>query len=270
MNFLCTTLFRNVSIGFCLLTFSTANTAQVPFTGSAKYALKQTASTIIKKTQPKPDAASGAAKSKAALRTGTTSYQAKIESGTQTVKVTTKRTITEEGGAWVITEIAQSQQGQARDQITLEKASLKPLKRSVKQGPMMLDLVFKEDKVIGTMTTNGNTNPVDIDISGPVFSDGAGFDAYISTLPLAVGYTTTLSIFNLQKLKPQNVQLSVTGSERVTVPAGTFEAFKLSSKSLESDLSTTEYWIAKETRKVLKAVLSLPQAGVTITAELMP
>lgn len=261
-----TNLFRTALAFTLLLTSSHSIFAQLPAINS----LKQTASTLIKTSPPKSETESGVAKPKFDLKVGTLSYQARIESGSQTIKLTTKRTIAEENGVWVITEIAQSDQGEARDQTTLEKITLKPLKRSVKQGPLMLDLTFKQNKVIGTMTASGKTSPIDLDITESIISDGAGMDAFISSLPLAENFKTTIHIFNLQRMQPQEVQMNVIGSEKVTVPAGTFEAFKLTSKATEINADTTQYWIAKDTHKILKAVLTLQQAGVTITAELMP
>ena len=49
----------------------------------------------------------------------------------------------------------------------------------------------------------------------------------IATLPLAEGYTTTFRNFDVQKQKPTLKQLKVVGTEEVTVPAGTFKAFKV-------------------------------------------
>ena len=66
-------------------------------------------------------------------------------------------------------------------------------------------------------------------------------------------------------------QLKVLGSESVTVPAGTFEAFKVEITSADNDVDKTTVWIAKDTRRALKisAVLAALNGG-TITSELMP
>jgi hypothetical protein len=65
------------------------------------------------------------------------------------------------------------------------------------------------------------------------------------------------------------VQLEVVGSESVTVPAGTFDAFKVELSS-GADGSKTTMWVAKDSRKVAKFVGVRPQMqGATITTELL-
>jgi hypothetical protein len=59
------------------------------------------------------------------------------------------------------------------------------------------------------------------------------------------------------------------GSESVTVPAGTFDAFKVELTSADGGSDKETVWIAKDTRKQLKmsAVLS-SMGGATMTSEL--
>jgi len=67
------------------------------------------------------------------------------------------------------------------------------------------------------------------------------------------------------------VRLAVNGSETITVPAGTFEAFKVQISPAGSTNDKTVVWIAKNTRQPVKVVSSSPaMAGATMTAELLP
>jgi hypothetical protein len=63
-------------------------------------------------------------------------------------------------------------------------------------------------------------------------------------LPLAEGYTTMCRNFDPQTQKVRTIQLVVGGTESVTVPAGTFEAFKVDITS-SAGHSITE-WVAKD------------------------
>jgi len=65
------------------------------------------------------------------------------------------------------------------------------------------------------MSMNGQSKPVDAAVGGPVFADSAGAPQVIASLPLAEGYSTTFRNFDLQKQKPQLMQLKVTGVESV-------------------------------------------------------
>jgi hypothetical protein len=92
----------------------------------------------------------------------------------------------------------------------------------------------------------------------------------IAALPLADGYRTTFRNFDLQSQKPKLMQLTVADSEDVTVPAGTFQAYKIEISSSEGAEKMT-MWVAKASRKTVKYQALLPQmGGATLTAELMP
>ena len=58
-------------------------------------------------------------------------------------------------------------------------------------------------------------------------------------------------------------QLKVLGSESVTVPAGTFDAYKLEIVA-DNDADKQTVWIDKATRKVLKISAVLPNLNGAI------
>ena len=103
-----------------------------------------------------------------------------------------------------------------------------------------------------------------------MFADGAGAFEVIASLPLADGYTATFRNFDLQKQKPQIKQLKVLGSESITVPAGTFEAYKVEIVDSANDADKQTVWIAKDSRKVLKiTTVLLNFGGALLTSELI-
>jgi hypothetical protein len=161
--------------------------------------------------------------------------------------------------------------GAGTDTSTLEKGSLVLRKRSVKQGPVAITVDFAGGKATGNMSMNGQDRPVSADLGGELFGDGAGAQQVIACLPLADGYTVTFRNFDLQKQKPKLMQLKVTGSETVTVPAGKFEAFKVEITSADGGSDQSTVWIAKDSRQVVKVSSVMAQmGGAKMTAELMP
>jgi hypothetical protein len=118
---------------------------------------------------------------------------------------------------------------------------------------------------------NGQAKPIDADLGGTLFADGAGSFEVIAALPLAEGYGVGFRNFDVQKQKPQTKQLKVVGVESVTVPAGTFEAYKIEIVDTENDADKQTVWIAKDTRRVLKVTAVLPSLqGALLTSELTP
>jgi hypothetical protein len=63
----------------------------------------------------------------------------------------------------------------------------------------------------------------------------------------------------------------VVGTESVTVPAGTFDAYKVEILDTENDADKQTIWIDKTTRRVLKISAVLPSLnGAILTSELTP
>jgi dipeptidyl aminopeptidase/acylaminoacyl peptidase len=205
------------------------------------------------------------------LAPGTFNYKSTIATGTQTMSLTTSTAIKEESGVWVVTETAKTPMGEIVDTTVLEKVTLALAKRSVRQGPVAIDLEFKDNKATGTMAMSGQSKPVSVDLGGALFADGAGALQAIAALPLADGYSTTIRNFDLQKQKVALKQLKVAGTEEVTVPAGTFKAWKVEISSAEGDAGTQTVWVATDSRKPVKLTASLPQmGGAMLTSELQP
>jgi dipeptidyl aminopeptidase/acylaminoacyl peptidase len=214
-------------------------------------------------------AAVGVPKVVASFHPGSASYQGKIEAGGQTIPMSITQTIEEKGGAWVVTGTAKMPMGDAVDVTTLDKTTLVPRKRSIKQGPAAIELAFEGGQASGTVAMGGDPKPVSVDLGGELFADGAGSHEAIGALPLAEGYTTTFRNFDVRQQKVQLKQAKVVGSEDVAVPAGTFNAWKVEIASAEGEPGTTTIWVAKDSRKVVKTVATLPQmGGAVVTTEL--
>ena len=220
--------------------------------------------TLTKKIDP---AAVGVPKPATELHAGTANYAVRIEVAGQKIDLATTSEIKEEGGNWVVTETMTTPMGPAVDRGVLEKGTLVLRKRSITQGPVSVDFESRDGKVKGEMKMNGQARPIAIDAGGELFADGPGATDVVATLPLAEGYSTTFRNFDAQAQQVRPVQLKVLGSEKVTVPAGTFDAFKV--EVATSGGPTATYWIAKDPRRVVKVVAVLPQMnGATMTIEL--
>ena len=203
----------------------------------------------------------------APLAVGTAIWQAKIEANGQTMPMTVTREVKEDGATLVVNEVAKLSFGDVVDLTVLDKTTLVPLKRSVKQGPMVIELAFAGGKATGTMAMGGDPKPVSVDLGGELFADGAGANDVLALLPLAEGYTTTFRNLDVQKQKAELKQLKVTGREEVTVPAGTFKAWKVEITSAEGEPGQTTLWVSDD-HKPVKVVATIPQMGnAVVTAE---
>jgi dipeptidyl aminopeptidase/acylaminoacyl peptidase len=205
------------------------------------------------------------------LEAGTYKYQAKIEMGGQQVALSVSTTIAEDGGSWVATDVIDTPQGAVTEVSTMEKGTLIARKLSLKQGPVSVDVTFSGGKADGNMNMNGQDKPISVDLGGPLFADAAGSKQSIACLPLAEGFSATYRNFDVLKQKVKLMQLNVSGMESVTVPAGTFDAYKVEISSADGGDDKETLWITKDSHKAVKesAVLA-SMGGAILTQELLP
>jgi dipeptidyl aminopeptidase/acylaminoacyl peptidase len=204
------------------------------------------------------------------LQAGTSSYNAAMSAGGQSMKMDVTQTVVDEGETWVVTEAAALPTGEVTDKTVLDRKSLVVRSREIRQGPIAIDLKFADGKASGTFSMSGQEKPLAVDLGGELFADGAGAHSALGTLPLAEGYTTTFRNFDVQAAKPTVKEAKVTAIEEVTVPAGTFKAWKVEIASAEGDPGQQTVWIDTATRKVVKVFATLPRmAGATLTSELV-
>jgi dipeptidyl aminopeptidase/acylaminoacyl peptidase len=211
------------------------------------------------------------AKVVAALTPGKYNYQVKVKLGERAIDLKQSTTIAEEGGGWRVTEVSLTPAGEVTDVGALDRASLALLKRDVKQGPVTVTIEVKDNKASGSMSINGAAKPISVETGGPLFADGPGAAFVLGCLPLAEGYATSFRVLDLQKQKAVALQAKVIGSEKVTVPAGEFDVWKLTLYTEETGAERGSVWIAKDSRKPVKMTATLAtMGGATMTSELVP
>jgi hypothetical protein len=131
-----------------------------------------------------------------------------------------------------------------------------------------INLKYTDDLVSGTMNMAGNETPVKVDLEGGLFADGAGSGRAIAALPLKEGYSTTFRNFDVMRQRVAIKQAKVTGIEEVTVPAGTFKAWKVEIASAEGEPGSQTLWVDTESRRVVKTSGMLAN-GAQVTSELV-
>jgi dipeptidyl aminopeptidase/acylaminoacyl peptidase len=218
----------------------------------------------------KVEVASSSPKPAVDLTAGTSTYKARLEAGGQTIPIDVTHTVVAGDGVWLVTETATMPMGTMSEESTIGKGTLIVQKRVMHQGPASVEVAFANDKAAGKMSMNGQDRPITADLGGVIFADGASTNDAIAALPLAEGYTTTFRNFDIMRQQVKPRVLKVIGSEKVTVPAGEFDAWKVSVTPAEGTGETTTLWVNKADRRVVKITNVLPEMnGATATAELV-
>lgn len=205
------------------------------------------------------------------LQAGRYPYQAKISVGGQEIPMKVTTELREADGAWLATDTMETPMGPVSDEGRLDATTLVALGRRVKQGPVAIEIEFGENKATGKMAMNGQERPIAADLGGALLADGPGSAHVVGALALADGFSTVVRSFDVQTQKVRLIKLAVTGSERVTVPAGEFDCFKVERTSAEGGAERSTIWIDKASRKPVKTTAVMPQMnGATMLMELQP
>ena len=183
-------------------------------------------------------------------------------------------TKTEVGGVpvWRLISEQTSPMGSAADTFDIDAKTLMPIHRSFSQGPITAQVTYTANAAKGVIKMGTNEMPVDVSFPAPVFGDDAALETALIALPLKPGYKTTYRMFNTQMQKVRLMSLEVTGTENVTVPAGTFDVFKVEIKPLDGETGGggTVFVSEDDPRCLVRGTFQLPASagGGTLTAEL--
>lgn len=203
------------------------------------------------------------------LRPGKYKYKAKVEVEGESMSLKMSTEIKEKDGAWQVTDQLGMMMMSMKDSAVLEKGTLVMLKRSMSEAGAKVDIAFHGGKVAGAMKMQGKKSEIDLEIGGPVFGEGPGFAQVIACLPLAEGYSTVFRNFDLQKQKARAMRLEVAGSEKIEVPAGWFDTWRVELMSAEGGPEKSTVWVSKEDRQAVKLTMVMVElAGARLEAEL--
>lgn len=157
------------------------------------------------------------------------------------------------------------------DSLVFNATTLAPVLATSAQamGPMTANgrVTIANGKATGTVQQPGpngvQTTPVDVAIPAGTILDGA--DALlIPTIDFSDGLSVTFKTFDGKSGKTKDYTLKVVGKEPVTVPAGTFEAWKTEVTSDEM----AQIWVSTaEPRKILMLRLESQQLEMKRTSK---
>lgn len=145
---------------------------------------------------------------------------------------TATNALAKEGDIWVSTQQVKAGPTDQRTEVRFA-ADLTPVSysMSVSGGPASIEsqLSYANGRVTGEAKLPpqaGGDKTVDTEVvGGTLLPEMEAFALMVSDL--VAGQTLTLPLYNLQSDGVVNATFNVTGTEQVTVPAGTFEAFRI-------------------------------------------
>jgi dipeptidyl aminopeptidase/acylaminoacyl peptidase len=190
-------------------------------------------------------------------------YKGNVRSGGQEIVLEVVRSVTKaslgDAATWRIATTQTSGGESAVDTFDLDATTLLPLRWGVRQGNATVVVTFAGTTVKGIVRMGPQEMPIDATLAAPVFGDGSALETILGAFPLAPGYEATLRTFDFQMQKTRSMTLKVTGSETVTVAAGTYECFAVELKPIGDDSGASRIWVsAKDPRCMIRGSFDLP------------
>jgi len=191
---------------------------------------------------------------------GTMQYTTSFSVQGRDINVDVTRTVKQHGEVMHIIDQAQTPMGAAVDTFVVDAETLMPQRRSTKQGAATIALEYGEEQITGSMSGPMGQADIDKALDAPVLGDGGALEVYLSALPLADGYATTFRVFSFQQQQVRPMQLEVTGTETVEVPAGTFDTYVVEMTPLDgNDAGTSTMHVAMDApHTIVKSTSKLP------------
>ncbi|MEN9609749.1 MAG: Prolyl tripeptidyl peptidase precursor [Bacteroidota bacterium] len=191
-------------------------------------------------------------------------YHSTIQLGGAWVGSDLTRQITIEKGNWVVSEKTTSVFGNSLEINTIDQKSMRPVKRVLENGQLKIELDYTPTLIKGNVIGGSVDRVIALHTEEPILTDGAGIDLVIGSLPLREGFIGYYRTFNPQSHQVKINQVKVVGVERVSVPAGSFESFKVEFKPINGDQATT-FWIEKGRAVKMMTTLTHLNDAVMIT-----
>jgi hypothetical protein len=195
------------------------------------------------------------------LKPGTATYRVTIEARGQSSTLHLTRTIKSVNGSWLVTNTATRPGHVETDVSIVEKRTLIIRKRVFHDGRASADLTFAGTRITGTIEDASGKSSIDNDAGGVIFADGSAGEDVLAALPLASNYSVEFRNFNLGSQLVKTLHLRVMDTETVTVPAGTFDTWKVIVTPINGGSDTYGLWVDKRTHRVVKEMVSVPSLG---------
>ena len=200
----------------------------------------------------------------AALRPGSWTYQSSMVRGGQSVELA-RRVLTVApatvGGeaAWLILDVTEARGQTMTDSLLVRRADLRPLSRAAQMGPLRLETRFGGDSITGSLSApDAPAAPIAMPAGSGLVANMGMLEAAFTLLPLQVGWKGVVRqlVPNPSGLAVMPLELTVTGEEAVTVPAGSFPSWTVTAASAGVE---QRLWLSKADGRLLKVSATPPQ-----------
>jgi hypothetical protein len=172
------------------------------------------------------------------------------------------------GDTWMLLDAQTNAMVSLSDTLVMSSSDLGPVSRSFKMdspmGAANLALTYTPDSVKGALQAPGQSQTIAAKNVKGALSNDAVLLLALGRMPLATGWTGRLDLLNPANGALLPLTLRVSGTEKVTVPAGTFDTFVV---EMTGGPAPVSYYVSKD-GPVVRTVQTVPQMGGTMESVL--
>ena len=161
---------------------------------------------------------------------------------------------------WRVTTTNESELGTSVDTLYLGAADLRPLYRTIEEGPLRLALDYAIDVIKGTVTMPEDEQvPIDVPLNRPVVGH---LETALSVMPIEPGFDVRLRNFDPMLNKLRHWAVTVVDAETVTTPTGSIDAYRVELRDAEDSAGEPGiYWLSQTApHRIVKSESTLPTA----------
>ena len=206
-----------------------------------------------------------------AIRAGVWTYAARVEMGADRQDLGSRNvSISLTGGdtaAWLVVMNAEMEGQALLDSVIMRRADLRPVSRHAILGRTDLTLVVVDSVAHGLLRMDSTVVPLNVRLGPRSFLSYYALRAALTELPLQNGWTGQAGVLELGG-EPAFAALTlrVEGEERVTVPAGEFDCWRLAVSGPGID---EHYWVSKVSREVIRTREPFGPPGAIMQLDLL-
>lgn len=221
---------------------------------------------------PLTDVARRLAPTSLSYRSSVTAEGQVQNTGTRTLRVANA---TEAGAAaWLLLDGQETPSLKGIDSLFVRATDLAPIRRATRvrlpDGEVVLDMRFTADSVVGSMRMGAQSQTIAMrNAPNTAASDGVLLLA-LANAPLAAGYVGGLATLDAQSRTVRPITLRVLGREKVTVPAGTYDAWvvKVNVGTAAEPIGEATYYVANGGPVVRMVATSAQMGGARLESVL--
>jgi hypothetical protein len=206
------------------------------------------------------------------IRTGTWTYSARIETAGNSQDLR-PRTVSvsaldnQDIAGWLVVMATELEGRAVVDSVIMRRGDLTPVSRHAIIGPSDLMLVVDKGAAHGLLRVDSTLVPLNVPLGPRSFLNYYALRASLAMLPLKEGWKGQAAVLELaQHPLFSPLTLQVEGDDRLSVPAGEFDCWRVAVSGQGID---EHYWVAKQNGDVIRTREPIGDQGGMLQLDLV-